>query len=109
MKASAKRINMPSARSSKKVKSSALQKPKTKRIKSRWTPEEVRILRRYYRTHSNAATAKILGREVASIVFKGFRLGLSKGIRRMREMGRENISRRWHPKKPAAKRIKERA
>ncbi len=62
----------------------------------RWTREEVLTLKRLYRTRSNAEIARVLGRTVSSIVFKGYRLGLSKGIRRLKEMGRENINRRWH-------------
>jgi len=59
----------------------------------------VTILRRLYRTRSNAEIAGILGRRVSSIVFKAHRLGLSKGIRRLREMGRENINLRWKTKR----------
>jgi hypothetical protein len=66
-------------------------------VRPRWTKEEVSLLRRLYRTHSNAEIAQILGRKVSSVVFKGHRLGLSKGARRLREMGRENIRRRWDP------------
>ena len=65
----------------------------------RWTRAEVTILRRLYRTRSNAEIAGILGRRVSSIVFKAHRLGLSKGIRRLREMGRENINLRWKTKR----------
>ena len=66
-------------------------------MRPRWTKEEVSLLRRLYRTHSNAEIAQILGRKVSSVVFKGHRLGLSKGARRLKEMGRENIRRRWEP------------
>ncbi len=62
----------------------------------RWTREEILTLKRLYRTRSNADIARVLGRTVSSIVFKGYRLGLSKGIRRLKEMGRENINKRWH-------------
>ena len=65
----------------------------------RWTPGEISILRRLYRSSSNADIAGILGRKVSSVVFKGHRLGLSKGIRRLRKMGQENIRRRWEPLK----------
>ena len=66
------------------------------RKRPRWTREEVATLRHLYRTQSNAEIAVVLGRTVSSIVFKGYRLGLSKGIRRLKEMGRENINKRWH-------------
>jgi hypothetical protein len=65
------------------------------RKRPRWTKEEISTLKRLYRTRSNADIARLLGRTVSSIVFKGYRLGLSKGIRRLKEMGRENINKRW--------------
>ena len=74
-------------------------KAKNNRVRPRWTKEEVSLLKRLYRTHSNAEIAGILGRKVSSVVFKGHRLGLSKGARRLKEMGRENIRRRWEPLK----------
>jgi hypothetical protein len=74
-------------------------KGKSSKIRPRWTREEVSLLKRLYRTHSNAEIAGILGRKVSSVVFKGHRLGLSKGARRLKEMGRENIRRRWEPMK----------
>jgi hypothetical protein len=54
-------------------------KAKNNKIRPRWTKEEVSLLKRLYRTHSNAEIAGILGRKVSSVVFKGHRLGLSKG------------------------------
>lgn len=82
-------------------------KVKTGQVRPRWTKEEVALLKRLYRTHSNAEIAGILGRKVSSVVFKGHRLGLSKGARRLREMGRENIRRRWDPiKKGTAKKTR---
>ena len=77
-------------------------KAKTAQIRPRWTSEEVTLLKRLYRTHSNAEIAEIIGRKVSSVVFKGHRLGLSKGARRLKEMGRENIRRRWEPIKAKA-------
>lgn len=72
-------------------------KVRISRVRPRWTKEEVSLLKRLYRTHSNAEIAQILGRKVSSVVFKGHRLGLSKGARRLKEMGRENIKKRWEP------------
>ena len=72
---------------------------KNSQIRPRWTNEEVILLKRLYRTHSNAEIAEIIGRKVSSVVFKGHRLGLSKGARRLKEMGRENIKCRWEPLK----------
>ena len=80
-------------RNNKKVKA------KRSQVRPRWTKEEVALLKRLYRTHSNAEIAGILGRKVSSVVFKGHRLGLAKGARRLKEMGRENIRRRWEPLK----------
>jgi hypothetical protein len=74
-------------------------KRKTARRRPRWTTSEISILKRLYRTHSNAEIAKVLGRKVSSVVFKAHLLGLSKGIRRLREMGRENIRLRWNTRK----------
>lgn len=75
------------------------------RVRPRWTKEEVSTLKRLYRTTSNAEIAKVLGRKVSSVVFKGHRLGLSKGAQRLREMGQENIRKRWGtPKRRAAAR-----
>ena len=85
-------------------KTKAKKKTTTSRVRPRWTKEEVALLKRLYRTHSNAEIAQILGRKVSSVVFKGHRLGLAKGARRLKEMGRENIARRWDPiKQKAAK------
>ena len=67
------------------------------RVRPRWTKEEISILRRLYRRNSNADIAKVLGRKVSSVVFKGHRLSLSKGARRLKEMGQENIRMRWEP------------
>jgi hypothetical protein len=61
----------------------------------RWTKSEVALLKRLYKTQSNASIADLLGRKVSSVVFKAHRLGLAKGMKRLKEMGRENISRRW--------------
>jgi len=77
-------------------------KAKTVQARPRWTNEETTLLKRLYRTHSNAEIAEIIGRKVSSVVFKGHRMGLSKGARRLREMGRENISHRWEPLKTRA-------
>ncbi len=83
-------------------KKTVKKKTGTSRVRPRWTKEEVALLKRLYRTHSNAEIAQILGRKVSSVVFKGHRLGLAKGARRLKEMGRENIARRWEPIKQKA-------
>jgi hypothetical protein len=61
----------------------------------RWTAAEKEILRRLYRTRSNAYIAQLLGRSASAVTFQGHRLGLSKGIRRLKHMGRENVRKRW--------------
>ncbi len=84
-------------------KTSVSTSPKHSKVRPRWTREEISILKRLYRTHSNAEIAQVLGRKVSSVVFKGHRLGLSKGIRRLKEMGRENIRKRWQPRRHRAR------
>jgi hypothetical protein len=74
-------------------------KARVHQVRPRWTKAEVSALKRLYRSHSNSDIAKVLGRKVSSVVFKGHRLGLSKGVRRLREMGQENIRMRWEPMK----------
>ncbi len=66
-----------------------------KAIRPRWTKEEVKILRSMYKKSSNLEIAKVLGRKLSSVVFKGHRLGLSKGSARLKEMGKTNIAKRW--------------
>ncbi len=67
-------------------------KAKKVQVRPRWTKEEVALLKRLYRTHSNAEIAGILGRKVSSVVFKGHRLGpWPRETRRLKEMGQENI------------------
>jgi hypothetical protein len=68
---------------------------KKKGVRPRWTPTEVRILKKLYRTHSNSEIAEVLDRKTSSVVFKAHRMGLSKGPTRLRQMGRENIAKRW--------------
>jgi hypothetical protein len=68
---------------------------KRKLIRPRWTIKEIAILKKMYPTHSNAEIGKVLRKKTSSVVFKGHRLGLSKGPRRLKQMGRENIAVRW--------------
>lgn len=79
-----------------------MNKTERKRVRPRWTKSEVATLRSLYKTTSNAEIAEILGRKVSSVVFKGHRLGLSKGPRRLKEMGKENIALRWGNRGKAA-------
>ncbi len=68
---------------------------KTGQVKKRWTKEQIAILKRLHKTHSNADVAEAVGRTVASVAFMAHRLGLRKGIRFLREMGRQNIRHHW--------------
>jgi hypothetical protein len=61
----------------------------------RWTKEEVEVLKKMYRSHSNQEIAQALGRTASSVLFKGFYMGLCKGPKRLREMGISNIAKRW--------------
>ncbi len=64
-------------------------------VKKRWTKQQISVLKRLYKNHSNAEIAKEIGRKEASVVYKAHRLGLYKGVRRLRLMGQENILHRW--------------
>ena len=66
-----------------------------KQIRRRWTRQEIAILRKMYRSKPNAEIGKKIGRTMAQVAVKAHSLGLYKGTRRLREMGRENIARRW--------------
>lgn len=61
----------------------------------RWTKEELEQLRELYPTRPNLDVAKALGRSVKSVVSKAHNLGLKKNPERLRQMGRENVSRRY--------------
>lgn len=64
-------------------------------VRPRWTAAQVRFLKTHYRSWSNEGIAQALGRKTSSVVCKAHYLGLSKGPRRLREMGKENIAKRW--------------
>jgi hypothetical protein len=66
-----------------------------KYVRPRWTKEEIAALKRMHRSRSNAEIAKVLRRKTSSVVFKAHRLGLSKGPKRLREMGKQNVAKRW--------------
>lgn len=68
---------------------------KSAQLKKRWTKEQIAILKRLYKSRSNADIAEAVGRKVASVVYMAHRLGLYKGVRWMRKMGQENIRHRW--------------
>ena len=68
---------------------------KTGQVKKRWTKEQIAVLKRLYKTHSNADVAKAVGRKAASVAYMAHRLGLYKSVRQRRETGRQNIRHRW--------------
>jgi hypothetical protein len=61
----------------------------------RWASPELEILRRDYPTCSNLEIAHVLGRSVKSVVSKAHNMELKKSTDRLREMGRENVRRRY--------------
>lgn len=69
--------------------------PKRKLVRPRWESDEVQFLIDAYPDAPNAEIARVIGRRVSSIVFKAHRLGLCKSAERLRQMGQENISKRW--------------
>jgi len=61
----------------------------------RWTQAELDRLSEIYAQISNLEIARELGRSVKSVVSKAHNLGLKKDLRRLREMGRQNVSFRY--------------
>lgn len=61
----------------------------------RWTASELALLRRDYPSRSNIEIARGLGRSVKSVVSKAHHLGLQKSQDRLREMGAENVRKRY--------------
>ena len=61
----------------------------------RWSKEQLELLSRLYPTQSNLEIARSLERSVKSVVSKAHQLGLEKSEVRLREMGRENVRRRY--------------
>ena len=61
----------------------------------RWSKEQLELLARLYPTQSNLEIARSLERSVKSVVSKAHQLGLEKSEVRLREMGRENVRRRY--------------
>jgi hypothetical protein len=66
-----------------------------KLIRPRWTKTEIAYLKKHYKSQSNLEIANAIGRKVSSVLFKGHRLGLSKGAARLKAMGQQNIAKRW--------------
>lgn len=63
--------------------------------KPRWTGLELELVRRWYGTIPTKDIARKLHRTTRSVERKGFRLGLCKTRARLRQMGTENVDRRW--------------
>lgn len=64
-------------------------------VMPRWAAAELAILRVDYATCSNISIARKLGRSVKSVVSKAHHLGLQKSPERLREMGAQNVRRRY--------------
>lgn len=62
----------------------------------RWGADELKLLEELYPASSNLEIAQQLGRSVKSVVSKAHHLGLRKDPARLREMGRQNVSLRYH-------------
>ena len=77
-------------------------KESTAKVRPRWTKEEVALLKRLYRTHSNAEIASLLGRKVSSVVFKVIAWDCPKAPQ-VEGNRAQNIRKRWIPEKEAAK------
>jgi len=56
--------------------------------KINWTKDEVRALKKLFRSHSNADVAATLGRTSKAIERKAARLGLTKTKKYLRTLGR---------------------
>lgn len=69
-----------------------------------WNDEEADIVRKHYAHVSNADLSRVLpGRSPRAILSHANRLGLQKHPERLREVGRENMEKRWGPlRSPAA-------
>ncbi len=61
----------------------------------RWSASELELLEQLYSVTANLEIARRLERSVKSVVSKAHHLGLRKNAERLREMGRQNVSRRY--------------
>ena len=61
----------------------------------RWSAPELELLEQLYPVTANLEIARRLKRSVKSVVSKAHHLGLRKNAERLREMGRQNVSRRY--------------
>jgi hypothetical protein len=74
-----------------------------KLVRPRWTKEQVKTLRKMYANTPNADIAEVLNCSVSKVVFKAHRLGLHKSKARLRQMGIDNIDKRWSKPKRGRK------
>lgn len=72
--------------------------------KRRWTAQEIRLLKKLYPSNSNQAIARQLHRPLSGVIAQAFHLRLRKTSRRLAIMGRENIQRRWGPRRKDSRR-----
>lgn len=68
----------------------------------RWSDKEIALLRELYPESRNLEVARRLRRSQKSIVSKAHALGLKKTSRRLRDMGRENVSLRYRARPAGA-------
>jgi hypothetical protein len=61
----------------------------------RWEHEAIEKLKELYADTSNQEIARQLGRSVKSVVSKAHQLGLKKNADRLRQMGAENVAKRY--------------
>lgn len=60
-----------------------------------WTTHQLALVREYYPDIPNAEIAALVGHSVKSVVAEAFRMGLYKSPERLRQMGVQNIAKRW--------------
>lgn len=65
--------------------------------KDRWTETDKNHLQAHYGAIGADRMAELLGRTPAAIKEMAWRMDLKKCPERLREMGRENVNRRWNP------------
>ncbi len=64
----------------------------TSSVMRRWSREQIQLLKDLYPNRPNLEIAKALGKSVKSVVSKAHDLELKKEVKRLREMGRENVA-----------------
>lgn len=78
-------------------RAAARERPKEERPKKkpRWTEDELMRLRELYPDHANIDVARALGRTEKAVVSQAYQMGVRKTPERLRQMGRDNVRKRW--------------